>query len=111
MTYGYRTLQFTKTSKASFASHYHFQKESGQWTEFPIHRQGKEAQGCEMMPHGSQSRQRQNILRSRTRDTGGCQEQKGGSEWRLQVTSGHQVILLLLLLLSRFSHVRLCATP
>ena len=39
-----------------------------------------EAQGCEMMPHGSQNRQWQNILRSRTRETGGRQEQKGGSE-------------------------------
>ena len=46
-----------------------------------------------MMLHGSQNRQRQNILRSRTRETSGCQEQKGGSEWRLQVTSRHQMIL------------------
>lgn len=34
-----------------------------------------------MMLRGSQNRQRQNMLRSRTRETGGHEGQKGGSEW------------------------------
>ena len=88
-SHGCRTLQFTKTQQKPllpFTATFRRNQGSGhsfQFTDKERRLRGKkkgEAQGCEMMPHGSQNRQWQNILRSRTRETGGRQEQKGGSE-------------------------------